>query len=135
MTLIIISYRTRSIKLTKRLQPRGAHRSSLAHSAARKDNHCHVKIYPPPSRTPHALTPSPTPLLVDVNRHNLSSILLFCREWRAERNTAAAVRWLIKLGYPDLWGRGYFAYNHPVSKPPSPTACGGRRAMQESGCT
>lgn len=113
MTLIIISYRTRSIKLTKRLQPRGAHRCSLA----REDNHCHVKI-PTLSYTPNN-SPSPFPhhfwsTLIDIIYH---LFYYFPEEWRAERNTATtAVRWLIKLGYPDLWGRGNFAYNHPVSK-------------------
>lgn len=36
---------------------------------------------------------------------------------RAEQNTAAAtaaaVRWLIKLGYPDLWGTGEFHVTTP----------------------
>lgn len=66
MTLIIISYRTRSIKLTKRLQP--------------------PQPPPPPHGSSVPVRPTivtskpavpPAPLLVDVNRHNLSSILLF----------------------------------------------------------
>lgn len=129
MTLIIISYRTRSIKLTKRsLQQQ---RASPSPRHTRPSHHIAAAVVRPTIVTSNNPRPSPQYSPAPLLRHFWSTLIdiiyhlfyYFPREWRAEQNTDAAVRWLIKLGYPDLLLReedGEISRNHPVSKPPPP---------------